>query len=96
MAGTMDLSEQRRGMVMSKRSRLTISRKKRSPKLPDADLHHGLEGAWLLGFSVPGADVYMGMYTTWRHRKLCFGGAPFAARDGLEGDVTHDANRPLG
>jgi len=31
--------------------------------LPDAELHHGLEGAWLQGFSGWGADVYMGVYT---------------------------------
>lgn len=30
--------------------------------LPDAELHHGLEGAWLLGFGGWGADVYMGVY----------------------------------
>jgi hypothetical protein len=29
----------------------------------DAELHHGLEGAWLLGFGGWGADVYMGVYT---------------------------------
>jgi hypothetical protein len=33
-----------------------------TPLLPDAELHHGLEGAWLQGFSGWGADVYMRVY----------------------------------
>ena len=29
---------------------------------PDAELHHGLEGAWLLRVTTQGADVYMRVY----------------------------------
>ena len=37
---------------------------------PDAELHHGLEGAWLLRVSTQGADVYMRVYMKRSHHAV--------------------------